>query len=164
MRDATVINELRRITSPSGLLKMDDVVEAAEAIHSPLHPYFTWDDAKCGRLHRLQEARQLVRSAVEYREIDSKTVEIPVWVSLSMDRVLPGGGYRSTVNVLERPSLRDQRLADLILELQQIKRKCSEFQELRRVYEAIDDLGKKPPQNVPPPTQGGQTGDWPQAT
>lgn len=40
----------------------DAIVEAAQPAGSPLHPCFTWDDATAAHLHRLSEARNLVRS------------------------------------------------------------------------------------------------------
>jgi hypothetical protein len=143
MMNKSVVKELRTIQEAHGLLRAEDVVDAARAKSSPLHHYFTWDDSEAARLYRITEARVLIRTAVEYKQIDDKLIEMQSFCSLTTDRTLVGGGYRSMVAVLESPSLRDQRLADLISELQRLQAKISQFRELREVSVAIDVATQK---------------------
>ena len=59
-----------------GVLLPERVVEVASPIDHPLHPFFEWDDSKAAHTHRLEQARQLIRSVrvkvtVQSRVIDS---------------------------------------------------------------------------------------------
>jgi hypothetical protein len=45
-----------------GRLTAEDVVEDATNSRSPLHSYFNWDDKAAAHLHRLEQARYLLRS------------------------------------------------------------------------------------------------------
>jgi hypothetical protein len=48
-----------------GLLTPEAVVETAKDKHSPLHSHFEWDDGHAASLYRLEQARRIIRLAVE---------------------------------------------------------------------------------------------------
>lgn len=52
---------LQDINDRRGRLDPADVVDAARQETSPLHRYFTWDDASAAVAHRLEQARALIR-------------------------------------------------------------------------------------------------------
>jgi len=52
---------LTALEQANGLLDPVDVVEAARDPASPMHDFFEWDDSEAARLHRLGQARQLIR-------------------------------------------------------------------------------------------------------
>lgn len=63
MKRRTVIaEELRRLELDNGRLLAEDVVLAASSPDSPLHDQFEWDDSKAAAAHRLDQARELIRS------------------------------------------------------------------------------------------------------
>ncbi len=45
-----------------GRLSPEDVLRSAASTNSPLHDYFEWDDSAAAQKHRLEQARQLIRS------------------------------------------------------------------------------------------------------
>jgi hypothetical protein len=83
-----------------GRLTPESVVEKARMKESYLHRYFEWDDTKAGHEHRKQQARTLIRSIVEVRQIkdDSKKSqsEIKVYVNTSSEKTR----YYQSYNVL----------------------------------------------------------------
>lgn len=59
------LEEVRR--KHKGVLRAEDTVEAARDPRKRLHREFNWDDAECGRIHRLDQARALIASfEIEY--------------------------------------------------------------------------------------------------
>ena len=81
-----------------GTLSPADVVEAAAPPTSPLHRYFDWDDAHAAHEHRLFQARHLLRVTVLVRQ-GSATLHLPIFTSLSTERVRGGESYRRTGEV-----------------------------------------------------------------
>jgi hypothetical protein len=128
-----VITELRNLEVKHGILRAEDVVDAARPPDSPLHDRFTWDDTEAARKCRLWEARQLIRAVVEYVEPNNGSNRdelVRVFCSLTPDREETGGGYRSLANVIARPVFRDQLLADALKELKYFQRKYAQYQHL----------------------------------
>lgn len=58
-----------------GRLTPEDVVEAAQGVDSPLHKFFTWDDAEAAHLRRLDEARGLIRTVKITIRTDTRIVK-----------------------------------------------------------------------------------------
>ena len=56
--------KLRELHSRDGRVTPESFVAMAEPPDSPLHRFFEWDDAEAARLHRLHQARQIVRTVV----------------------------------------------------------------------------------------------------
>jgi hypothetical protein len=54
----------------NGRLTPEATVAAAEDVQSPLHPHFEWDDAAAAKLHRIEQARDLIR-AIRVMEDDT---------------------------------------------------------------------------------------------
>ena len=57
-----VAEVLSQIYEDEGELIADHVVEVARADDHPLHPAFEWDDAVAAHAHRVEQARELIRS------------------------------------------------------------------------------------------------------
>jgi hypothetical protein len=62
--DPQVIGEnLAKIADANeGELKPEAVVEAARSNRNPLHKFFEWNDERAAHLHRINQARTLIRS------------------------------------------------------------------------------------------------------
>jgi hypothetical protein len=76
-----------------GRLTPEGVVSAARPVRSPLHNYFTWDDKVAGARHRLDEARQLIRSFEIVVTTTQYVVHAPAF--LRDPRAIPRQGYIS---------------------------------------------------------------------
>ncbi len=79
----TVTQAARRalaLLERKGRLTADDVVEAARNPKSPLHGYFTWDDAEAAHARRIDEARSLIRSVRVVVTYESSTIAVPRYV------------------------------------------------------------------------------------
>ena len=138
MTTDVVISALRGIAAKNdGLLKPEDVVEAARPPKSPLHDRFTWDDSEAARQFRLVEARNLIRTTIQYVKVGDEDRSFRVFCSLSPDREEDGGGYRETVAVLENKAYREQLLADALAELKTFETRYTRLQELAGVLKEI---------------------------
>lgn len=115
-----------------GVYKAEDILAWAEQNRdSAIAQRLQWDDAKAGHLYRLNQVRVLIRIYV----VDLKGE--PATVSLSVDRVLPGGGYRDLSEVKVTPDLRKVLLEDLLRELERMADRHFDIVELHPVWEAI---------------------------
>lgn len=121
---------------PDGLLKPEALVKAAESTVHPLHDRFEWDDTVAAEKYRIQQARDLIQT---FRiEIPQLKVKVRALTSLDVDRA-NGGGYRWTMEVLERPDLREEMVHTALRELNAIQLKYSHLQELNSVWAAIKE-------------------------
>lgn len=138
-----VKEELLRIAKRrNGLLKTHDVLQEAAKEESPLHPHFQWDDSVAAQEYRLWQARQLITIHVEC--IAGSDDEYQVFVSLTPDRKLKGGGYRTMVSVLNDKQLRSQLLEDARADMLRFRQKYSQLKELEEVFDAMKRAaGKK---------------------
>jgi hypothetical protein len=138
METEGVISELRTIAKMNdGLLKAKDVVEAARPVKSPLHSKFTWDDSEAASEYRLEQARRLIRTTIQYIEVGGENQSFRVFCSLTPDRENEGGGYRETTAVLANRRFRDQLLEDARSEMESFESKYARLQELAGVIKEI---------------------------
>ena len=138
MATEAIISELRSIAAKKdGLLKPEDVVEAARPANSPLHTRFTWDDSAAAHQFRLEQARKLIRTTIQYIEVDGKDQSFRIFCSLTPDRENEGGGYRETTAILSNRRYRDQLLSDACAEMERFEAKYARLQELAGVIKEI---------------------------
>jgi hypothetical protein len=134
----SIKQELKALRGDSELLQAETVVDwAAKHPRSELHKSFEWDDKKCGREYRLWQARTLIRIHI----IDE--VGVPQMVSLTIDRVKEGGGYREERSVMADKKLRQVMLQDALDELDRVRAKYERVVELAKVWAAIDEVKKE---------------------
>ena len=138
METDAVVSALRSIAAKNdGLLKPEDVVEAARPANSPLHTRFTWDDSDAAHQYRLEQARKLIRTTIQYIEVDGKDSSFRVFCSLTPDRENQGGGYRETIAVLSNRQWRNQLLNDAHAEMERFEQKYARLKELSGVIKEI---------------------------
>ena len=141
-QDPMAFNELEAIRKRHrGILKADDVVEAATSEMSPLHKYFEWDDSEAARQHRLWQARELIRYVVTI--IPNHTKPVTAYVSLKGDRSNEGGGYRALVDVMSDADQRKLLLMQALDDLEFWKAKYEELNELVPVFKALERVRAK---------------------
>lgn len=130
--------ELAQVRGGATLLKPEDVISwAKQHRSSALHASFEWDDSKAANEHRLVQARHLITLYITHE------TKLPVYVSLSIDRVRPGGGYRQVADVVKIQDLYQVFLHDALAELTRIREKYSNVKELANIYAAIDKANKR---------------------
>ena len=138
MATDAVVSALRSIAAKNDwLLKPEDVVEAARPANSPLHTRFTWDDSDAAHQYRLEQARKLIRTTIQYIEVDGKDSSFRVFCSLTPDRENQGGGYRETTAVLSNRQWRNQLLNDAHAEMERFEQKYARLKELSGVIKEI---------------------------
>lgn len=138
MNDQGVVAEFQRIYNENGgILRAVDIVNAAREETSPLHSKFEWDDTKAAEAHRLHQARQLISVVVNVIGNKNNNITTRVWVSLSTDRQVENGGYRTLVDVMTSEEKRAQLLADALAELHVFQQKYSTLQELDSIFSVM---------------------------
>jgi hypothetical protein len=125
----------------NGVLRPEDVVEAARPIRSPLHDFFEWDDTAAAREYRLWQARQMIRVSVIL--LPGREESIKAFVSLMDDRSTEGGGYRALVDVMNDNDRRSALLEEALAELRVFERKYSMFRELAEVIRAARHIRQR---------------------
>ena len=110
----------------------EEVHEWAEAHpQSDLHRSLEWDNEAAGYQHRLTQIRRLVQIHLVHSD------EKPTVISLSTDRVRPGGGYRDMDEVLSKKELFDVALADALAELERVQNRYNRLHALQPVWKAV---------------------------
>jgi hypothetical protein len=151
----TVSDELRFIQKQNkGLLDPAKVVDFARDPKTVLHSKFEWDNSKAGELYRIWQARKIIslelvvisRTPKGKIELIADTTEVKgklvrSYVSLLDDRVTDNGkGYRSLVDVLKDPDMREQMLEQARNDMRIFRRKYDSLSELSEVFEAMDKV------------------------
>lgn len=122
-----------------GVIRAIDVLTFAKAHpDSELWKHFTWDDAIAGEKHRLNEARGIIRMNV-FVIPGSKEVS-RLYVSLEPDRQLPGGGYRSTQEVLTDADRRGILLRQALREIERWRVKYRGLRELASIFASLEEI------------------------
>ncbi len=120
----------------AGILRAEDVVDAAADRESPLHQQFLWDDTEAARQFRLVQARNLITVFVQVLPGPSKD-PVQVYVSLTADRREAGGGYRLIHDVLADPEMRARFLDEALADFNRAEAKYGRLVELVPVFVAV---------------------------
>lgn len=126
-----------------GSISADQVVSAAAKKRNPIHLCFEWDDQKAAHEHRLQTAREMLRSFVFVRE-DIQT-DRPQRVYEVVRQPQQGAGrvrhvYKTTDDILKDEDLRAELLGRALKELISIRNRYRDLNELAVVLRAIDEV------------------------
>lgn len=126
-----VAKEIERIKNQSslGILKAEDVVEAASFRDSALHPYFEWDDSEAARKYRIQQAQWLIlQTKVTF--IDSQKVPGYMRVTVVISDKKKIKGYFTTEEVLNDEEMTLHMLKKLVKEVEHL---CNKFRGLKEL-------------------------------
>lgn len=140
---AKVVAELERLRKRLGDgITAEALVQEAARRGSPLAPLFEWDDERAANEHRLQEAREIMRSIL----VVEKGKEPRPWLITIRDERPKEGSHaprfkyvRLVEDVLPKPDLTQQVLHRAAAELASWRRKYGMLRELARVHEVIDE-------------------------
>ena len=115
-----------------GAVPGPQIVDAARAKKSPIHSWFTWDDAEAAELQRTQEAGQLVRSLVVVEQTeDGFEHERPAYYHVNYVR--QNGeptkvvGYQAINMVTAEPTARMSAADYLLRQLEGVLRRADEL-------------------------------------
>ena len=125
----------------NGLLRPENVVDAAKNKESVLHSCFEWNNTKAAKEYRLWQAREII--AVHVTVLHKETKPTRVYVSMMNDRIRPGGGYRPIEVVLSNKILRKQFLNEALADLKRIEDKYNQLTELAEVFKAIRRVSRR---------------------
>lgn len=126
------------------------VLDDARHVNSPLHICFEWDDAIAAELHRIEAARNLIRSVrVVHENADGDTRTLRAFVN-----VVEGEGasrsqsYRPLSVILQDDDLRQRVLSQAGRDMRSFIARYQEFAELveagKDLIELIEDLQGTP--------------------
>lgn len=136
--DAQVAGEeLSRIEmAHNGRLDRKDVLDAARAPSSPLHPAFDWNDAEAAESWRLQQASMMIASITTVVEKDG-VISAPVRAFVSVMRD-DDRSYINVAHALSEEDLRRQVLGRAVRELRAWRDRYDELVELADIFSAVD--------------------------
>jgi hypothetical protein len=139
---AEVLAALGELHAEHGVLRAQDVVDAARDTESVLHAeVFRCSADEAANNWYLEEARRLIRVAVtEQPELGQP---VRVFVSLPSDRKVPGGGYRRLTDVIAHDQMRAELLQAALDDLRSAKERHKHVRELTEVFAAIDAADAK---------------------
>ncbi|MCH7719151.1 MAG: hypothetical protein IIB21_06740 [Chloroflexi bacterium] len=133
--------EIERLRRRRGHLTAQLVVDAASDPASRLHGEFEWDDTAAAAAYRLEQAGYLIRAIVIVREPQNGDPRIVrAFVYLQDDEA--GPIYTSISVAMGDPAMREQVLRRAWQELEGWRRRYSEYDELAKVFSAIDEVAK----------------------
>jgi hypothetical protein len=132
--------ELRAIQRRNkGVLHPADVVAFARDESTALHSAFEWNDDEAAHQYRLDQARRLIRVAVEVIDRGGEAVRVSAFVALSSERY-SAGGYRHMPTMMQSEEGRASVLETALWELDAFRAKYKEVKELAVVFAAVDNV------------------------
>ena len=138
MTESSIQEELERIKGNKALLLAEDVVEWAKSHEdSALYSSIEWDDNKAANGYRIWQVRRLIALHIVSEPGVRK------FVSLSIDRTKPHGGYRDIDEVIANDELRGVLLRDALHDFQRVSRKHEHLEEFAKVGAAINTIAAK---------------------
>lgn len=141
-----VVAELEALREAAGgLLLPAAVVEYARDPTSAMHNHFEWDDGAAAELHRLSQARAVIRAVIRIMPAGNRgPTEVRAYVSVQKDRV-SGGGYRSIDDVLSDEAMAASAAAEIEQAIGRLRVRFAAFAALRPTLDALGEaLGHLP--------------------
>jgi len=124
--DAQMLGQTFERLKKSGPLTAERVLDEATSANSPLHKYFTWDDAAAAHQYRLEQARRLLRS-IEVVIEDAKGKQVNMRAYYSVKDAEGQRGYQPMAFVFETPDLADQVITQALAQLEAWKIKFARY-------------------------------------
>ena len=150
---------MEQIEETQGVLTKENFLEASRAEDSPTHKLFEWDNDKAAEKYRLTqsgryianmrvtietEERKEVSTSVTFGEKkeDDRPETVRAFMSISKDRT------DRAVYINHEKAMSDEKLRATVLEhaaqeLEMFQKKYERYQELAKVFSAIDDFKEK---------------------
>jgi hypothetical protein len=124
-----------------GKLTPQAVLADAKSEKSPLHPCFEWDNGVAAEKYRLEQAGQLLRSIeVVYQVPKGRKLPVRAFVNVRKEGERQ---YTSIQAAVRHVGMREQLLAEALLEIRAWQRKYDALKELSGVFAALAQPLKK---------------------
>lgn len=135
-------NRLRQLEERTHCLTPKQILDDAKSEKSPTHDYFEWDDSVAGKGYRLNQARELIRTVkVNISLVGGGSMTIREYYSVvesnDEEANLNQRTYVSVRRVEAEPALREQVIAQALVEVNRWKEKYDQYTELRSITDAI---------------------------
>ena len=135
----TAGEELARIEKEKGSLTPEMVVDESREDDAPLHPVFEWNDKKAAERYRIVQAGSLIRN------VTVKIEEVPRMEPVRAFVNVAPVGKRKGVFVSIKSAMTDEDgretvVARAMAELERVKEKYKDLQELAGIFAEIDRL------------------------
>ena len=135
----TAGEELARIEREKGALTPELVVDESREEKAPLHPAFEWNDRKAAERYRIVQAGSLIRNVTV--KIDEVPRMEPVRAFVNGAPVGKRKGvFVSIKNAMDDEYGRETVVARAMAELERVKEKYKDLQELAGIFAEIDRL------------------------
>lgn len=123
-----------------GKMEASDLVDASRPEDAPLHSLFEWNDSIAAEKYREDQARYIIRHVCVVQE-DEENESAPVRAFFQIDN--ESSTYEPTL-VIMNDEEKYERLLDIAKrELKAFENKYRQLEELRNVFDAIDELIKE---------------------
>lgn len=130
---------LEELSTQTGDITPERVVDDARNPQSPLHPNFDWNNKTAAESWRQHTARNLIGSLVVVR-VNEKQVTGNVRAFVSVRNGDNKGVYTPIVAVMEDAELRKQVLERARQELHQWRNRYADLSEFAKVFSVVDEL------------------------
>lgn len=120
-----------------------ELLDDSRADNAPLHSCFTWDDTVAAEKWRVYEAGHIIRSIVVIEPNRDGESSAPVRAFINVTPVAPKkqGNYVAINVAMMKEEYRRQALSNALIELRNFQRKYQAYDELSKIFEAINDFG-----------------------
>lgn len=135
----TAGEELARIEREKGALTPELVVDASRAESAPLHPVFEWNDKKAAECYRIVQAGSLIRNVTVKIEEAPRMEPVRAFVNVAPVGKRKGV-FVSIKSAMDDADSRETVIARALAELEKVKEKYKNLQELAGIFAEIDRL------------------------
>ena len=138
--EAQTIGEfLEKLTEErGGQLVPQEIVDAAEDTHSPIHNYFEWNNELAGKEYRKYQARRLINHIVIINAVQQKafySIKVPIEEKGVLKTTQ---AYMTQERVLSIKDYRQQTLDSAIKQIEYWHKQYESFNELSKIHVAIE--------------------------
>lgn len=131
--------ELARIECEHGGLTPELVVDASREESAPLHPVFEWNDRKAAERYRIVQAGSLIRNVTVKIDEVPRMEPVRAFVNVAPVRKRKGV-FVSVKTAMDDADSRETVIARALAELEKVKEKYKNLQELAGIFAEIDRL------------------------
>lgn len=140
-----VVRELKRIEKEAGVITPATVIEQARSEHSPLYPFFTWDNDEAARKFREWQARVLISCVkVTFKDSDGEELTVRAFVNVPPEEadnecdLISEGGYISIDKASRNVNYKSQVIQYAYNQAVNWKKRFGGFKEFFAIAEAIE--------------------------
>ncbi len=138
---------LENIRKRDGMIEPEIVVEDSRPVGKGLHDDLEWDNAIAGQLHRIEQAKRVIRSVVVLVEDQDTGKETKEIAYVSVGNMEHKSSYTSMTEALKDDEIMDQIFQDALAQLRGWHKRFGKIKELAEaavhVKEALDAMPKK---------------------